>query len=221
MKKIAEHRCDFPTKFGLPRQSGLVDIPARVVFEKEYSDENAFRGLSEFSHVWLLWGFSGVEKDEWSPMVRPPRLGGNKKMGVFATRSPFRPNPIGLSCVKLQKIEREGDRIVLYVLGSDLMDKTPVYDVKPYLPHADCVQATGGFSESAVDYKVEVRYLAGVGDDLSNEERELLTEILSQDPRPSYIGDGEREYGFFWGQSEIKFKVENGVLTVFSVEKRK
>ena len=221
MKKIAELKCDFPTKFGLPRQSGLVDIPARVVFEKKYSDENAFRGLSDYSHVWLLWGFSGVDKQDWSPMVRPPRLGGNTKMGVFATRSPYRPNPIGLSCVKLERIEKQGDRMVVFVSGADIMDGTPIYDLKPYLPTVDCVQAKGGFSESVADYSVEVVFGAGVGDDLGVEEKELLIKILSQDPRPSYIDDGERIYGFFWGEKEVKFKVQNGVLEVVEIRREK
>lgn len=218
MIKIAEIKCDFPTKFGLPRQSGLADIPARVVFEKEYSDENAFRGLSDFSHVWILWGFSGVKKQEWSPMVRPPRLGGNTKMGVFATRSPYRPNQIGLSCVKLEKIERQGDRIVVFVTGADIMDGTPVYDIKPYLPNVDCVAgAKGGFSSDVSDYSVKVAFLGGVLDGINSDEKELLIEILSQDPRPSYIDDGDRVYGFFWKDKEIKFKVQGGELTVLEI----
>lgn len=218
MKKIAEIKCDFPTKFGLPRQSGLVDIPARVVFEKEYSDENAFRGLSDFSHVWILWGFSENKKQDWSPMVRPPRLGGNTKMGVFATRSPYRPNSIGLSCVKLEKIERQGDRMVLFVTGADIMDGTPVYDVKPYLPHVDCVVgAKGGFSSDVSDYSVKVAFLDGVLDGITQDEKELLIEILSQDPRPSYIDDGDRVYGFFWKDKEIKFRVQDGELTVLEI----
>ena len=218
LKTIAKVECGFPTKFGLPRQSGLADIPAKIVFEKEYSDENAFRGLEGYSHIWVVWGFSGIEQKEWSPTVRPPRLGGNVRMGVFATRSPFRPNPIGLSCVRITGVEKVGDRMVVCVTGADFMNGTPVYDIKPYLPHADCVEARGGFSDKVKDYALSVQFQEGVGECLDEKERELLVSVLSQDPRPSYIQNGERVFGFLWEGKEIKFCVQDDKLTVVGIE---
>ena len=218
LKIIGRVNCDFPTKFGLPRQSGLADIRATVVMEKEYSDINAFRGLDGYSHIWLLWGFSEVKEKEFTPTVRPPRLGGNKRMGVFATRSPFRPNPVGLSCVKLDKVEQIDGKVMLHVRGADMMNGTPVYDIKPYLPHADCVRATSGFSGEVLDYSVKVEFLPEAEEKIDFEDKKLLLEILSQDPRPSYVEDGERVYGFSWKDKEIKFKVSDGVLTVVEIE---
>lgn len=220
MKTIAHIYTDFKTKFGLPRQSGLIDeIEGRIVFEKEYRDENAFRGLDDFSHIWLLWEFSEAKREEWSPTVRPPLLGGNKRIGVFATRSPFRPNPIGLSCVKLEKIDFTKDEgPVLFVRGSDLMNGTPIYDIKPYLPYCDSIpEAKGGFTETLGKRKLEVN----IGDDILgrvpvSKQRELIA-VLEGDPRPSYQNDPERVYGFEFADMEVKFKVGDSVLTVVEI----
>ena len=221
MKIIAHIKTDFPTKFGLPRQSGLVDsIKGKIVFENPYRDVAAFRGLEKFSHVWILWKFSEAERDDWSPTVRPPLLGGNKRMGVFATRSPYRPNPIGLSAVKLDKIEYDENLgPVLYVSGCDLMDRTQIYDIKPDLPYADSIaDATGGFTDSLAQRKLEVV----LPDDISTIfNREKITEligILSGDPRPSYIDDETRIYGFRFCDKEIKFMVNGGELTVTEIK---
>ena len=221
MKIIGYIKTDFPTKFGLPRQSGLVEeIKGKIVFEKEYRVPEAFRGLSDFSHIWLLWEFSEAKKENWSPTVRPPLLGGNKRMGVFATRSPFRPNSIGLFCVKLDKVAFEEDGPVLYISGADLMNGTPIYDIKPYLAYADAhPDAIGGFTENLDERKLEVnipeKLLCEIPDNLKTE----LIKVLSLDPRPSYIDDKDRIYGFNFSEYEIKFKVENKNLYVISIEK--
>ncbi len=220
MKIIARIYTDFKTKFGLPRQSGLVDeIEGRIVFEKEYRDENAFRGLEDFSHIWLLWEFSQSRKEEWSPTVRPPLLGGNKRIGVFATRSPFRPNPIGLSCVKLERIEiTKEDGPVLYVRGSDLMNGTPIYDIKPYLAYCDSrPEATGGFTETLGERKLEVSVSAGLLGRVPESKQKELLAVLAGDPRPSYQNDPERIYGFFFADMEVKFRVSEGILTVTEI----
>lgn len=219
LKVIGRIKCDFPTKFGLPRQSGLSSVKGRIVMEKEYSDINAFRGLDGYSHLWILWGFSEVENREFSPTVRPPRLGGNTKMGVFATRAPYRPNPIGLSCVKFEKIQQISGKTVIFFSGADMMNDTPVYDIKPYIPHADCVVATSGFSGEVLDYSLRVDMDGDFG--LTEEDVAVLKEILSQDPRPSYVADGERVYGFLWKDKEVKFKVQDGVLTVLDIKETK
>lgn len=220
MKVIAHIYTDFKTKFGLPRQSGLIDeIEGRIVFQKEYRDENAFRGLEDFSHIWLLWEFSESKRDEWSPTVRPPLLGGNKRIGVFATRSPFRPNPIGLSCVRLVKIDFTKDEgPVLIVRGSDLMNGTPIYDIKPYLPYCDSKSdARGGFTENLGERRLEV----DIGTDLlgrvPESKRQELLSVLAGDPRPSYQDDSERVYGFSFAELEVKFKVSEGKLTVTEI----
>lgn len=220
MKVIAHIYTDFKTKFGLPRQSGLIDeIEGRIVFQKEYRDENAFRGLEDFSHIWLLWEFSESKRDEWSPTVRPPLLGGNKRIGVFATRSPFRPNPIGLSCVRLVKIDFTKDEgPVLIVRGSDLMNGTPIYDIKPYLPYCDSKSdARGGFTENLGERRLEV----DIGTDLlgrvPESKRQELLSVLAGDPRPSYQDDPERVYGFGFAELEVKFKVSEGKLTVTEI----
>ncbi len=220
MKVIAHIYTDFKTKFGLPRQSGLIDeIEGRIVFQKEYRDENAFRGLENFSHIWLLWEFSESKRDEWSPTVRPPLLGGNKRIGVFATRSPFRPNPIGLSCVRLVKIDFTKDEgPVLIVRGSDLMNGTPIYDIKPYLPYCDSKSdARGGFTENLGERRLEV----DIGTDLlgrvPESKRQELLSVLAGDPRPSYQDDSERVYGFSFAELEVKFKVSEGKLTVTEI----
>lgn len=215
MHIIARIRSDFPTKFGIPRQSGLVpSLQAQVVFEPDYRSPDALRGLEEFSHIWLIWQFSAVAREGWSPTVRPPRLGGNTRMGVFATRSPFRPNPIGLSCVKLEGVELNPEPRLL-VSGADLMDGTPILDIKPYLPYADChPEALGGFAASGgggvlmVDCPEEL--LAQVPED----KRQALLGVLARDPRPSYQRDPEREYGMDFAGFNVRFTVREEVLTV-------
>ncbi len=221
MKIIAYIRNAFPTKFGLPRQSGLVqELVSTIVFEPEYRNPDALRGLDGYSHLWLLWQFHKAQREEWSPTVRPPRLGGNVRMGVFATRSPFRPNPIGLSCVKLEAIERTPDRgTVLIVSGADLMDGTPIYDIKPYLPYVDSIpNARGGFAAQHEDDHVEVvfpeEWLQKVPAQLQNG----LVGVLGQDPRPAYQNDPDRVYGFAYAGMDIRFTVKDGVLTVCGVE---
>lgn len=221
MQEIGHICSDFPTKFGIPRQSGLVEeLEAAIVFEPEFRNPDALRGLEGFSHLWLIWEFSQARRQEWSPTVRPPRLGGNKRMGVFATRSPFRPNPIGLSCVRLKRVELsgpEGPRI--WVTGADLLDGTPILDIKPYLPYADCQpQAVGGFAAApkgadlAVEFPPELLALVPEG------KRTALTGILAQDPRPQYQNDPERTYAMAFAGLEIKFRVAGDVLTVVAVE---
>lgn len=221
MKIIGHIETNFSSKFGLPRQSGLVEeIKGKIILEKEYRIPEAFRGLSEFSHIWLLWEFSEAKREDWSPTVRPPLLGGNKRMGVFSTRSPFRPNPIGLSCVKLDNVAFESDGPVLYVSGVDLMNGTPIYDIKPYLAYADShPDAFGGFTENLEERKLEVSISKEILNKISIELRDELINTLSLDPRPSYIDDPNRVYGFNFSNFEIKFKVKNKVLTVVSIEK--
>ena len=222
IRPIAYIHTDLPTKFGLPRQSGLVpQLRSTIVMEPLYRDPVAFRGMEGFSHLWLIWGFSGNKRDSWAATVKPPRLGGNKRMGVFATRSPYRPNALGLSSVKLESIdfdEKLGP--VLTVSGADLMDGTPIYDIKPYLPHTDChPDALGGFADQFVDYALDVvfpeEWLAMIPED----KREALSGILAQDPRPSYIDDPERVYGFNYLDMDVRFRVRDGVLTVCEIEK--
>ena len=217
MKPIARIRTPFPTKFGIPRQSGILDmLESRIVFEKEYRVKDALRGLEDFSHIWLLWVFSEAVREEWSPTVRPPRLGGNTRMGVFATRSPFRPNPIGLSCVKLLRIEENE----LVVAGADLMDGTPILDIKPYLPFADArPEASGGFAEPLREYALEVVFPEELIAKVPTQYQAPLKEILTQDPRPAYQQDPDRVYGFPFADMEIRFTVREGVLTVVSVER--
>ena len=220
MKIIAHIHTDFPEKFGLPRQSGLVEgLKGKIVFEPEYRVPEALRGIEGFSHLWLIWQFSEAVRPTWSPTVRPPRLGGNKRMGVFATRSPFRPNPIGLSCVKLEGWEMTDDGPVITVSGIDIMDGTPIYDIKPYLPHADCKpDATGGFSTDAMQHSLEVVIPAELEAKIEERLRKPLEELLSQDPRPGYADDAERVYGFTYGQHEVSFTVCDGTLTVCDVK---
>lgn len=221
IKVIARIRSDFKTKFGVPRQSGLVEaLRARIVFEPEYRNADALRGIEGFSHLWLIWQFSEAVREDWSPTVRPPRLGGNKRVGVFASRSPFRPNHIGLSCVKLERIEYTGEGPVLIVRGADLMDGTPILDVKPYLPYADSrPDAAGGFTDA-----ISARVLhADIPEELlrrvPEEKREPLREVLEQDPRPSYQDDPERVYGFGFAGMEVRFRAADGVLTVLDIQK--
>ena len=224
MKIIARIRSDFPTKFGIPRQSGLVEeLKATIVFEPEYRNPDALRGLEEFSHIWLIWQFSEAVRDKWSPTVRPPRLGGNTRMGVFATRSPFRPNAIGLSCVRLEAIEKDPKLgTVLVVSGADLMDGTPILDIKPYLPYADAhPEALGGFTGNVGGKVLEVEFPPELLAQVPEDKREALIGVLSRDPRPSYQHDPERVYGMAFGGCEVGFSVDGETLYVRSVEPKK
>ena len=219
LKYIAKIQTDFPTKFGIPRQSGLVNTKGTIVFEPEYRKEEALKGLEECSHLWLIWEFSEAVRTGWSPTVRPPRLGGNKRCGVFATRSPFRPDPIGLSCVKLTGIKKHPEKgMVIEVEGADLMDGTPIFDIKPYLPYADCVpDARGGFADVVKNYVLEVEIPEIYLSKLPEEHRECVRQILSGDPRPSYQNDPDRVYGMEYAGYEIKFRVKDCVLTVCEI----
>lgn len=220
MKVIAKIHTDFPTKFGIPRQSGLSTNEAVIVFEPEYRQEEALRGIEEYSHLWLIWEFSEVKNKQWSPTVRPPRLGGNKRVGVFATRSPFRPNPVGLSCVKLLKKEKTAQGTVLLVSGADMMDNTPIYDIKPYIPYADChPEAQGSFAEKHKNYSLQVECCEELMSLVPESKRTPLMEILAQDPRPSYIDDPDRVYGFEYAGFEIKFTVKDKTLKVTDISK--
>ncbi|MBQ5810144.1 MAG: tRNA (N6-threonylcarbamoyladenosine(37)-N6)-methyltransferase TrmO [Clostridia bacterium] len=219
---IAHIRTDFPTKFGVPRQSGIVQTEAKIVFLPEYRNPDALRGLEDFSHLWLIWHFSCNDTSEkFCPTVRPPRLGGNKKVGVFATRSPFRPNPLGLSCVEIKKIEHSTEQgPVIHVVGADLVDSTPIYDIKPYIPYTDSrPDALGGFSEDVRHYRLEVNIDEKTLNIFPEEKREALLEILAGDPRPSYHTDPERIYGFPFAGHEIKFTVADGLLSVKEIIK--
>lgn len=221
LKVIAHIKTDFPEKFGVPRQSGLVPaLKGEIVFCEEYRDSSALKGIDGFSHLWLLWDFSEVEDTRWRPTVRPPRLGGNKRMGVFATRSPFRPNPIGLSCVKLDEVKQTANGTVLVVSGADLMDGTPILDIKPYLPFADCVKdATGGFADEVYGDKLEVEIPEEFRGVLSEGKYNSLVEVLKSDPRPAYQQDPDREYGFDFAKYSIKFKVNGNKLIVTQIKK--
>lgn len=223
MKTIATIQTDFPTKFGLPRQSGLVEsIEGRIVFEKEYRVPAAFKGLEGYSHIWLIWRFSESERESWSPTVRPPRLGGNVSMGVFATRSPFRPNPIGLSCVRLLKIDYDSpDAPALIVAGADLMNGTPILDIKPYLPNVDIrPDATEGFAGAVKDYALKVEIPEKWLNRIPESKREALVGVLSQDPRPGYRRGDSRRFGVEFAGMDVRFTVENGVLTVREINKK-
>jgi tRNA-Thr(GGU) m(6)t(6)A37 methyltransferase TsaA len=224
MKIIARIRTDFKEKFGIPRQSGLVDsLRARIVFEPEYRAREALRGIEDFSHLWLIWEFSEAKREDWSPTVRPPRLGGNKRVGVFATRSPFRPNPVGLSSVKLIGVEHSAaDGDVLIVSGADLMDGTPIYDIKPYLPFTDShPDAIGGFADEKKEYSAEVIIPDEVAKARPLNRLEEIKQLLAQDPRPSYRDDDEREYGMTYAGLDISFKATNNQITVTKITKAK
>lgn len=223
MKIIARIRNDYEEKFGVPRQSGLAEeVISTIVFEEEFRVEEALRGIDQFSHLWLIWGFDRAEREHWSPTVRPPRLGGNRRMGVFATRSPFRPNAIGLSCVRLTGVEKTKEGPVLKVSGADLMNGTPIYDIKPYLPYADCKpEATGGFTDQTEKRRVQVIIPEAAGAGLTEEEKQALTAVLREDPRPAYQDDPERIYGFRFGGRNIRFRVEDGILTVLETGGKK
>ena len=219
MKVIARIRNPYDGKFGVPRQSGLVDqVVSTIVFEPEYRVAEALRGIEAFSHLWLIWAFDRAEREEWSPTVRPPRLGGNQRIGVFASRSPYRPNAIGLSCVKLLAVEKGREGTVLKVGGADLMNGTPIYDIKPYLPYADCKpEATGGFTDRIEKRTVQVEIPEELAQKLSAEELETLKAVLREDPRPAYQNDPERIYAFEFGGRHVEFKVQEGILQVIEL----
>jgi tRNA-Thr(GGU) m(6)t(6)A37 methyltransferase TsaA len=223
-KVIAHIHTDFTSKFGVPRQSGLVpSLQGQIVFTPEYRVADALRGIEGFSHLWLIWQFSKAVREDWSPTVRPPRLGGNTRMGVFATRSPFRPNAIGLSCVKLERVEwNTPNGPVLHITGADLMDGTPIFDIKPYLAYADShPEATGGFVDGLGERGLAVDCPPALLEQLPLEKRKALLEVLAQDPRPSYQSDPARVYGFNFGGWEVHFTVQDGQLTVREIAKGK
>ena len=223
IKPIARIRSDFPTKFGIPRQSGLVqELRATVVFEPEFRNPEALRGIEGFSHLWLIWQFSEAVREDWTPTVRPPRLGGNTRMGVFATRSPFRPNSLGLSCVTLLGVEQTPDNgTVLHVGGADLMDGTPIFDIKPYIPYSDShPQAAGGFTDTAGDFLLQVVFPDALLAKLPGDKQQAAIGVLSHDPRPSYQRSPERVYGIAFAGFDIRFSVKENTLTVLTVEKK-
>jgi tRNA-Thr(GGU) m(6)t(6)A37 methyltransferase TsaA len=221
VKIIARIENDFTEKFGIPRQSGLADsVISRIVFEPEYRNDDALRGIEDFSHLWLIWQFSMAVREDWSPTVRPPRLGGNTRLGVFATRSPFRPNPLGLSSVRLLGTEKTEQGTVLLVAGADLMNGTPIFDIKPYIPYCDChEEATGGFTDTAKDFLLDVEFPENLLSRLPEEKQAGLLEVLSHDPRPSYQNDPERVYGLTYGSWDIRFTVKENILRVQEVTK--
>lgn len=222
MHAIARMRSDFSAKFGIPRQSGLVEaLRSTIVFEPEFRNADALRGIEDFSHLWIIWQFSEAVRQGWSPTVRPPRLGGNTRMGVFATRSPFRPNNLGLSCVKLLGVEQTAAYgIVLHVGGADLLDGTPIFDIKPYVPYADChPEASGGFTDTAGEFLLKVNFPAGLLEILPPEKREAAIGVLSHDPRPSYQRKAGRVYGLTFAGFDIRFTVEGDVLSVQDVRR--
>ena len=221
MDVIAVMHSDFPTKFGIPRQSGLAEaLQSTIVFEPAYRNPEALRGIEGFSHLWILWQFSQAVRQDWSPTVRPPRLGGNTRMGVFATRSPFRPNAIGLSCVRLLSVEHTQDMgTVLHIGGADLMDGTPILDIKPYIPYCDAhPEAMGGFTQDAGDFILEVDVPENLKQRLPAEKQEAICQVLSHDPRPSYQKDSDRVYGLSFAGHDIRFTVKDTVLTVVDVQ---
>ncbi len=217
---IARMHSDFASKFGIPRQSGIVEeLRSTIVFEPEYRNSDALRGMDGFSHLWLIWQFSKAVRTDWSPTVRPPRLGGNTRMGVFATRSPFRPNSLGLSCVKFLGLEETAEfGMVIHVGGADLMDGTPIFDIKPYIPYADChPDALNGFTGGTEGEILEVNFPAELLQKLPQAKQAAVVGILAHDPRPSYQKDAERIYGFTFAGFEIRFRVEETLLTVVDV----
>ena len=221
IEPIAYIRNDFTEKFGIPRQAGLSEVESLIVFEPGYRDPAALRGIEGFSHLWLIWGFSEAKFERWSPTVRPPRLGGNKRLGVFATRSPFRPNSLGLSSVRLSGvIDLGAEGLALSVLGADLMNGTPVYDIKPYLAYTDShPDALGGFTDSAGSLEVEVSVSEQLIAKVPEGKRASLLSVLAHDPRPTYQDDPAREYGMSFGGMNVKFKISGGVLTVTDIER--
>ena len=222
IEPIATMHSDFHTKFGIPRQSGLVEeLTSTIVFEPAYRNPDALRGIEGYSHLWLIWQFSANADQKWSPTVRPPRLGGNTRMGVFATRSPFRPNFLGLSCVKLLSVEQTAEHgVVIHVSGADLMNGTPIVDIKPYVPYADCkTDAKGGFTDSAGDFLLNVHFTEELLQKLPEVKQQAAISLLTHDPRPSYQNDPERIYGISFAGFDIHFKVKGSELTVLEVNK--
>ena len=223
MKVIAHIYTDFPEKFGIPRQSGLIpELTGKIVFEPEYRNAEAVRGLDGFDYIWLIWQFQGTEREHWSATVKPPRLGGKKKMGVFATRAPFRPNPIGLSSVKLTEIQYTEEGPVLWVSGIDLKSGTPIFDIKPYLPYVDAhPEARDGFAEAVKEYRLQVEFPEEILGKIPKEKRSALIQVLEQDPRPSVQRQQQKEYGVSFAGYNVRFTVEGELLQVISVEREK
>lgn len=222
IRPIARMKSDFSTKFGIPRQSGLVpELRSTIIFEPEFRNADALRGLEDFSHLWIIWQFSEAVRKEWSPTVRPPRLGGNTHMGVFATRSPFRPNNLGLSSVKIIGMEQtEEFGTVIHVGGADLMDGTPIFDIKPYIPYSDChADAKGGFTQTADDYLLQVHVPDVLLNKVPSDKQEALIGVLSHDPRPSYQKDTDRIYGLNFSGFDVKFQIKDKILTVLEINK--
>lgn len=222
IRVIARMKSDFPTKFGIPRQSGLVgELRSTIIFEPEYRNPDALRGIEEFSYIWLIWQFSEAVRQDWSPTVRPPRLGGNTRMGVFATRSPFRPNNLGLSSVKLLGVEHTKEYgTVLHVAGADLMDGTPIFDIKPYIPYSDShPNASGGFTDQANDFLLDINFPENLLEIIPSEKQAAAIGVLSHDPRPSYQNQSDRIYGLTFSGFDIRFKVNGKNLTVLDVSK--
>lgn len=222
MKVIGHIRTDFPSKFGIPRQSGLIDgLKGKIILEPEYRNPQVYKGIEEFSHIWLLWEFSEAKKEHWSATVKPPRLGGKKRMGVFATRAPFRPNNIDLSCVKLDRVEQdEKDGPVLWVAGVDLLDGTPIYDIKPYIPLTDChPEASEGYTRETKIHELKVEFPEELLNQYPEEKRQAVLGILAQDPRPTYFQDPERVYGVPFAGFDVKFRVDGDLLIVCGLEK--
>lgn len=223
IEPIAHISTDFKDKFGIPRQSGKAPSAiGTIVFEEKYRNADSLNGIEEFSHLWLIFDFSKSHRADWSPTVRPPRLGGNKRVGVFATRSPFRPNSLGLSSVKFEGLKKDiVNGTVILVSGVDLLDGTPIYDIKPYIPYTDChTEAVGGFSDEFINYKLKVVFDNNIDKTLPENIRSTLIECLSDDPRPSYIKDNERIYKMILSSFEVSFKVEDDILTVIEIEKK-
>lgn len=219
LKVIAHIHTDFPEKFGVPRQSGLVGVTGKIIFEPEYCVADAFKGLEGYSHLWLIWQFSEIEENKWSPTVRPPRLGGNKRMGVFATRSPYRPNSIGLSSVELVKIEHdEALGTVITVKGADMVNGTPIFDIKPYLAYTDShPNAIGGFADDVIENKLKAKIPENLLKKIPKQHLKDITEILENDPRPSYHDDASRVYGMSYAGMEIKFTVKEGIVEICDI----
>lgn len=222
MKIIGHIRTDFPSKFGIPRQSGLIEtLKGKIILEPEYRNPQVYKGIEQFSHIWLLWEFSEAKKEHWSATVKPPRLGGKTRMGVFATRAPFRPNNIGLSCVKLDRVEQdEKDGPVLWVAGVDLLDGTPIYDIKPYIPLTDChPEASEGYTRETKIHELKVEFPEELLNQYPEEKRQAVLGILAQDPRPTYFQDPERVYGVPFAGFDVKFRVDGDLLIVCGLEK--
>ena len=222
MKIIGHIRTDFPSKFGIPRQSGLIEtLKGKIILEPEYRNPQVYKGIEQFSHIWLLWEFSEAKKEHWSATVKPPRLGGKTRMGVFATRAPFRPNNIGLSCVKLDRVEMdEKDGSVLWVAGVDLLDGTPIYDIKPYIPLTDChPEASEGYTRETKIHELKVEFPEELLNQYPVEKRQAVLGILAQDPRPTYFQDPERVYGVPFAGFDVKFRVDGDLLIVCGLEK--